>query len=36
MQSRVYPMASIRSRSGRKLAANAPAPMAAVALTAQK
>ena len=32
----VYPMASIRSRSARKLTANAPAPMAAVALTAQQ
>ena len=27
----LYPMASIRSRSARKLTANAPAPMAAVA-----
>ena len=32
----VYPMASIRSRRATKLTANAPAPMVAVALTAQK
>jgi len=32
----LYPTARIRSRSARKLAANAPAPMAATALTAQR
>jgi len=30
-----YPMASMRSRNARKLTANAPAPIAAVAPTAQ-
>ena len=31
----LYPMACIRSRSARKLTANAPTPMAATALTAR-
>jgi hypothetical protein len=33
--SALYPMASMRSRSARKLTANAPAPMAVVAPTAR-
>jgi hypothetical protein len=32
----LYPMARIRSRSARKLTANAPTPMAATAATAQQ
>ena len=32
----LYPMACIRSRSARKLTANAPTPMAATAATAQR